>query len=82
MCGRDVSLLRKSSDIFLTSKALVRKGVSDANDAPATRESSEKVFSPFILNQNDVSSVKISTTQQKGKTKCVKVLLPTTHLDQ
>lgn len=42
VCRRDVSLLRKSSDFFLTSKALIKKGVPDANDAPTTAVSPEK----------------------------------------
>lgn len=42
VCRRYVSILRKSSDIFLTSKAFIKKGVPDANDAPATAVSPEK----------------------------------------
>lgn len=42
LCGRDFSVLRKSSDIFLTSKALIKKGVPVANDAPITAVSPEK----------------------------------------
>lgn len=79
VCRRAVSLLRKSSDIFLTSKALIKKGVPDANDAPTTAVSSENSFTPFILNQN-VSSVRFQPP--RGKTKCVKIFLLITHLDQ
>lgn len=44
---RDVSLLRKSSDIFLTSKAPIKKGVPDASDAPTTAVSPGKSFFSF-----------------------------------
>lgn len=47
VCRRDVSLLRKSSDIFLTSKAPIKKGVPDANDAPTTAVSPGKSFLSF-----------------------------------
>lgn len=70
MCRRDVSILRKSSDIFLTSKALIKIGVPDASDAPTTAVSPEK-GQPSLLSSSikKVSpQYKIITPQKKGKT--------------
>lgn len=84
MCRRGVSALRKSPDIFLTSKALIKKGVPDANDAPTTAVSPERKDSFLSFHPKSKCCLfhKIPTPQRKGKTKCIKVFLLITHLNQ
>lgn len=83
MRRRDVSALRKSPDIFLTSKALIKKGAPDANDAPTTAVSPDRRRLSLLHPKSKCCLFrKIPTPQRKGKTKCIKVFLLITHLSQ
>lgn len=70
MCRRGVSVLRKSSDFFLTLKIFILKGVSDVNDAPTSAVSPRKrQLFLSTLNQTAVSQIS-SQYPRRYKTKC------------